>query len=526
MNIAQRTVLIIGYGSRASTYTTYLKENASRYRVIAVAEPNEARRKNCQTRFGIADEYCYTSWEQTLKTKIADLVFITTLDHQHMQPTLQACQLKYDIVLEKPMGINLDECMKIYKASKEYNTKITLCHVMRYHPLYQKAKEIIASGRLGKILQVQWLQPINWLHFVKSYVRHPYWSLEKYGPLASTKGVHDLDLIYWFLDGVDAQVQHSTGDKVIFTPDNAPEGSADKCTDCKHQDVCEASGVKNYAEHVRYRKFVSNKICPTYGDAIEDMEDTPYNKCAYKTGSDIQERITTIFEIFNTDNFATVVTYIMSAFHNDICWRTATFIGTKATLELSEKDSTLKIIPVTHGNGVIPAQEIIQVNTELPANTTMSGHSGADYYFSKDIFSDNWQTLIKESMASHVLAFDIGKSLSSHFSWHPKRISRIFNPIQVLLITKSKEQYQATQDAFEIMGYYPNITMSNTLDKRDFDFIVSIKSDILLYDSVELVIPIVRIVDKNNNISIQSGQSCLGGDCIRDALLAAIKDII
>nr|QBK88239.1 MAG: oxidoreductase family protein [Marseillevirus LCMAC202] len=534
-----KTVLIIGYGDRASTYTTYLKENVSEYCVIAVAEPNEARRKNCQTRFNISDKYCYLSWEQALELKIADLVFITTLDHQHIEPTLCACKLKYDIVLEKPMGINLDECMQIYQASKEYNVKITLCHVMRYHPLYQKARKII-TAQLGKLLQVYWLQPINWHHFVKSYIRHPYWSMEEYGPLASTKGVHDLDLIYWFLDAVDAEVQHSTGDKVIFTLENAPEGSAERCTDCKYQNTCEASAIKNYAEFPSYRKFVSDRPHPTREDAIRDMEDGPYNRCAYKTGSNVQERITTIFKTFNKHQFTTDVTYVMSAFHNDICWRTATFIGTNATLELNEKDSTLKIIPVTRGNGFIPKPKIITVDTELPSDTRMTGHNGADYHFSKDIFSDNWQTLIRESMSSHILAFDIGNSLSASFSWCPRRISRIFNQTKVLVSTKNNEKLQATQDAFEIMGYQPIITCSATdngisdgqpygIDgtfqgvqqriatlpkdlRLETDFIVSIENGISVLQSNEgsilLDIPIVQIVDtKNNKKAVQIGQS-------------------
>ncbi len=457
MNIAQRTVLIIGYGSRATTYTTYLIENPSRYRVIAVAEPNEDRRKNCQTRFGIVDEYCYTSWEQALETKIADLVFITTLDHQHIQPTLRACQLKYDIVLEKPMGINLDECMQIYEASKEHNTKITLCHVMRYHPFYQKAKEIIASGQLGKILQVQWLQPINWLHFVKSYVRHPTWSKNKYGPLPLTKGVHCLDLLYWMLDANDAKVISSVGDKAWFVAENQPEGASDRCTDCKYKYTCGASAVQNYAKFEQYRNYVTNVKHPTEEDVLRDLEDSPYNQCAWKTSADVHERITTIIKMY-TQCGSVDVNYIMSAMHDDICYRTATLIGTKGRLDLCEKDSILKITPIMRGDGTISTPKTLYVNPSVPNNSTMTGHSGADYHFADGVFNDNCQTFLEDSMASHVIALDIGDSLTNAFRWKPKKISRIFNKVKVLVTTEDKEKLQGVVNAFECLGYYPLVT--------------------------------------------------------------------
>ena len=42
---------------------------------------------------------------------------IATLDHSHVEPAIAFADLKYHIVLEKPMAANLEECIKITEAA-------------------------------------------------------------------------------------------------------------------------------------------------------------------------------------------------------------------------------------------------------------------------------------------------------------------------------------------------------------------------------------------------------------------------
>src|SRR3990172_11423564 len=116
------TLVVIGYGSRADTYTKFFKENPSTGTVVAVAEPNDARRTACQNYFSIESSKSVTSWELLLNKemgKIADMCLIATLDRMHLQPALAAIELGYDIILEKPMGVTVEECWQICKAVKD-----------------------------------------------------------------------------------------------------------------------------------------------------------------------------------------------------------------------------------------------------------------------------------------------------------------------------------------------------------------------------------------------------------------------
>ena len=51
--------------------------------------------------------------------KIADIAIISTMDRQHFEPTMTAIDLKYDILLEKPIAPTKEECLEITKAAKK-----------------------------------------------------------------------------------------------------------------------------------------------------------------------------------------------------------------------------------------------------------------------------------------------------------------------------------------------------------------------------------------------------------------------
>ena len=107
-------VILIGAGNRGITYTNIMADMQDKYRVVAVAEPIESRRLAVQSRHGIPDERCFEDWRDLLKLgKIADAAVISTMDAFHYEPSMEAISLNYDILLEKPVSPDPEECMKI-----------------------------------------------------------------------------------------------------------------------------------------------------------------------------------------------------------------------------------------------------------------------------------------------------------------------------------------------------------------------------------------------------------------------------
>ena len=99
------TAVLIGAGSRGIIYTDLMAEMKDRYKVVAVADPIEARRNYVRDRHGLADNRCFRDWKDLLRLgKIADVALICTMDRQHFQPVVTAIGLHYDILLEKPVS--------------------------------------------------------------------------------------------------------------------------------------------------------------------------------------------------------------------------------------------------------------------------------------------------------------------------------------------------------------------------------------------------------------------------------------
>ena len=148
-------VILIGAGDRGNNYTLHMAGMPEKYRVVAVAEPIENRREQIKNRHNIPDDMCFDDWRPLLeKGKIADIALICTMDRDHFEPAMKAIELGYDLMLEKPIAPTQEECKKIAYAAKENGVKVVICTVIRYTPVFNLIKNLLYSGKLGKIMSI------------------------------------------------------------------------------------------------------------------------------------------------------------------------------------------------------------------------------------------------------------------------------------------------------------------------------------------------------------------------------------
>jgi predicted dehydrogenase len=159
---------------------------------------------------------------------------------------MQALEMGYDVLLEKPIAPTENECRAILKKAKETGRIVAVCHVLRYAPYFIKLREIVGSGVLGKVVSMQHLEPIEHIHMSHSYVRGNWHNSKKTTPIILAKSYHDLDIMRWILDKPSRKIQ-AFGGLDWFTKENAPEGSTDRCTDgCKQESKCPYSALEIY----------------------------------------------------------------------------------------------------------------------------------------------------------------------------------------------------------------------------------------------------------------------------------------
>ena len=62
----QISVIVIGAGSRGKMYSGKMNAMPEKYKVVAIAEPNDVIRRRCQREYGLSDEMCFTDWRDIL----------------------------------------------------------------------------------------------------------------------------------------------------------------------------------------------------------------------------------------------------------------------------------------------------------------------------------------------------------------------------------------------------------------------------------------------------------------------------
>ena len=90
-----------------------------------------------------------------LDRKDVDAVIIATPDHWHALPAIQAVLAGKDVYVEKPVGHNVAEGQAMIRAARKTNKIMAVGTQQRSSSHFQKAVEIVRSGKLGKIFWVQ-----------------------------------------------------------------------------------------------------------------------------------------------------------------------------------------------------------------------------------------------------------------------------------------------------------------------------------------------------------------------------------
>jgi predicted dehydrogenase len=80
-----------------------------------------------------------------------DAVCIATPDHWHPYITVEACKAGKDVYVEKPACVYVDEGVKMVQAARKYNRVVQAGTMQRSGAFFQKAREIVKSGKLGDI---------------------------------------------------------------------------------------------------------------------------------------------------------------------------------------------------------------------------------------------------------------------------------------------------------------------------------------------------------------------------------------
>ena len=183
-----------------------------------------------------------------LDRKDIDAVIIATPDHWHALPAIQAVMAGKDVYIEKPVAHNVTEGKAMIAAARKYKKIMAVGTQQRSSSHFQKAVEIVRSGKLGKVFWVQtwnfenisptgmgrypdseapsyvdydrWLGPAPKRAFNPNRFHMLFrWFFDYAGGMMSDWGVHLNDIVLWALNSKGPRSVYTTGG--IFTTDDA-----------------------------------------------------------------------------------------------------------------------------------------------------------------------------------------------------------------------------------------------------------------------------------------------------------------
>jgi predicted dehydrogenase len=101
--------------------------------------------------------------KDVLDNKEIEAVHICTPNVDHYPMSLAAIEAGKAVLCEKPMTMNVSEARKLVDAAKAKNAVNCVEHNLRYYPVVQQMRQMIAHGDLGEILIVQGTYSQDWL---------------------------------------------------------------------------------------------------------------------------------------------------------------------------------------------------------------------------------------------------------------------------------------------------------------------------------------------------------------------------
>ncbi|GMA60237.1 Gfo/Idh/MocA family protein [Alicyclobacillus fastidiosus] len=136
---------LLGAGHRGMfAYASYALKRPDRIQFVAVAEPNEERRKLFSDLHHILENMQFESWEELLsQPKLCEAMLICTQDRDHFQPTMAALRAGYHILLEKPMSPDPLEAITMAEEADCQQRILKICHVSRYSTFFRKVKKLL-----------------------------------------------------------------------------------------------------------------------------------------------------------------------------------------------------------------------------------------------------------------------------------------------------------------------------------------------------------------------------------------------
>ncbi len=122
--------------------------------VVAIASRDMARAQSAAKRLGIPK--AHGSYDALLADPNVDAIYNPLPNHLHVPLSIAALEAGKHVLCEKPIGLTAAEGQQLVDAANEHpDLKVMEAFMYRHHPQWQRAKQLVRDGAIGKLRTIQ-----------------------------------------------------------------------------------------------------------------------------------------------------------------------------------------------------------------------------------------------------------------------------------------------------------------------------------------------------------------------------------
>ena len=144
---------VLGAAKIALTHVIPAMQQGERCEILALASRDGARARAEADKLGIAR--AYGSYEELLADPEIDAVYNPLPNHLHVPWSLTALEAGKHVLCEKPVALDAEQAQQLADASARTGRLVAEAFMVRHHPQWRRAREIIDGGRLGDVRAIQ-----------------------------------------------------------------------------------------------------------------------------------------------------------------------------------------------------------------------------------------------------------------------------------------------------------------------------------------------------------------------------------
>lgn len=206
---------------------------ADQVELVGLCDTNERRLAVAREKLG--GDLCHsTDIDEMLAQAKPHTLMVCTRDDTHADLIIKALEQGIDVITEKPMATTAQDCRRILEAEARTGRRVDVAFNYRFAPTSRKIKQLAASGRIGRITEVDFHWYLDTSHGADYFRRwHAYKRFS--GSLFVHKSTHHFDLLNWWI-GSDPHSVFAHGGLRRYGHNGPFRGT--RCKNCNHADDC------------------------------------------------------------------------------------------------------------------------------------------------------------------------------------------------------------------------------------------------------------------------------------------------